>query len=998
MLRLTYLRSRGAVLFLSFIVGLGLVLTSGTAQAQFARAGVSGTVSDPNGEALPGVTVTARNEATGIGRSVATSLTGRYVFNGLAPGTYTLSFELQGFQAIERTGVTLRVGQEPSVNATLELGSVQETVVVTAESPLVEVTSKQVGGAVTTKEFQNLPSQNHSFVLFAALLPGVVGSPDTGSTSSDSLFINGQDDNNNSFNVDGTNNEDDVIGARAGAQVRTAIEAIQEFQILTNQFDAEFGRTTGGVLNAVTKSGGNEFHGVGFFYYQDSDLNDKNFFTARNNLVKPESTFKQQGATVGGPIVKNRAHFFFSFERTTDEEGITRNFDTRPELNFTTSEDNLARNWVARADVQVTKNNKAGVRYLREFSPQFNQIIGSRTTQEASREENDHDDTVVATLDSVLGDTMFNNFRFSFVREDVAFANPVFNADPSFETQRAASVSLDRPGVLEGNSTVASARVNNSFQFDDSFSWYLADVGGDHDFRFGEQYSARTEKTNNSSTANGQFDFDTDRPFDPNDPTTFPVSFTFRAFGPSTVEGLTTNYTLGLFAQDDWQVTDNLTINLGVRWDWEEITEDNDNIGPRVGASWDPLGDGRTVVRGGWGRFYNRFQLGFFDAFVDDRATLDQGFFLRAPDAGSNQQLFVDFARANGITDLNTLRDALIGSLEAGAGSGFNPFPSVDNPDRKQDYADTFSIGAEHEFYPRFSIGADYVYTENKNLLVAVDLNPRDASAARPQMSILDGVVRNDFASITSFVNNEDDEVQTQSILLSANREWGDSIIGRFQGRVSYTYTDQEGNTDARTFFGNRFQTRTESGFNFDTGEFIGEPLSLGLDTPANVDRPSPWIRDHNFVASGSYLVPGTSWGDNAGLMVSGVWRWMSGDRFTPILLARTVSGARQIAPAGTLTPNISSDIALDPINFNGLENGAENPSFKRLDLSLRYAVPVLQGWQPMRAWFFLDAFNVTNETNFTDVGSTFVETGGFLIPNEARIQREWQLGVKLEF
>jgi len=295
---------------------------------------------------------------------------------------------------------------------------------------------------------------------------------------------------------------------------------------------------------------------------------------------------------------------------------------------------------------------------------------------------------------------------------------------------------------------------------------------------------------------------------------------------------------------------------------------------------------------------------------------------------------------------------------------------------------------------------AESVKTENKNIVVAADLNPQDASGARPQISVLDGVVRDDFGTITTFVNPEDAEVQTQSIQLATVRRWGDSLIGQFQGRVSYTYTDQEGNVDARTFFGNRFQTRTESGFNFDSGEPIGEPLALNLDTAANVDRPSPWIRDHNFVASGSYLVPGTSWRGGAGLMVSGVWRWMSGDRFTPILFDTTESGARQVAPAGTLSPNAASDIALEPVEFDGTENGAENPGFARLDLSLRYSVPLphFQAGNEMRAWIFLDAFNVTDHTNFTGVGSTFAESAAFLIPTSAEAPRQWQLGLKLEF
>ena len=123
------------------------------------------------------------------------------------------------------------------------------------------------------------------------MAPGVIPSPSTESTASDTIFVNGQDDNNNAFNIDGANNDDDVIGARAGAQARTPMAAIQEFQVLTTQFDAEFGRTVGGVLNAVTKSGGNELSGSVFAFFQDSSLNEKNFFTERAGQAQPDDQF-----------------------------------------------------------------------------------------------------------------------------------------------------------------------------------------------------------------------------------------------------------------------------------------------------------------------------------------------------------------------------------------------------------------------------------------------------------------------------------------------------------------------------------------------------------------------------------------------------------------------------------------------------------------------------------------------------------------------------------
>ena len=176
------------------------------APAQFANSDLVGTVKDVQGGPLPGVLVTARNQATGIDRSTASAANGSFALFGLPPGTYNASFELEGFKSREETGIELRVGQEARLAVTLELGTVEEQLTVVGTAPLIELTSKEIGGTLTAREFEDLPTQNRSFALFAALLPGITPVPSTESTSADAIFANGQDDNNNAFNVDGANN------------------------------------------------------------------------------------------------------------------------------------------------------------------------------------------------------------------------------------------------------------------------------------------------------------------------------------------------------------------------------------------------------------------------------------------------------------------------------------------------------------------------------------------------------------------------------------------------------------------------------------------------------------------------------------------------------------------------------------------------------------------------------------------------------------------------
>jgi len=975
------------------VLTLGLVLTLATpVYAQAARARLIGTASDPDGAPLPGVTVTVTNEVNGQVRTTVTGATGRYTFNGLPASTYTVMFELQGFQIDEQTGMRLLVGQVPELNSTMQISGVAETVTVTSTAPLIETASKQVGGNVTAELFTTLPTQNRSFVMFASLMPGVIGNPSSESTASDSLFINGQDDNNNSFNVDGADNSDDVIGARAGAQTRTAIEAIQEFQIITTQFDAEFGRTQGGVLNAITKSGGNRFAGSGFLYYQDSEFNNKNFFTARQGADQPEYTVTSMGGTLGGPILKDRLFFFGSIEQTRPNEGVARNFATRPDLNFATTEDNLLQNLLVKADWQVARDHKAAFRYLREYSPQVNQIIGNNTTLEASREEDDTDSGWVATLDSVVGDSAFNNLRISNTREDVSFANPGYNNNgQTFAAQRALAVSQSRPTVLEGANTTASSRINDSIQFDNTFAYFLPDVAGDHNFRVGAQYSRRLEEALRSSSANGQFSFDTDQSFNASDLSTYPESFSARINGATTAV-IPSNKVFGAFFQDDWTLSRKLTLNLGLRYDRETIMPgDNDNLAPRVGFAYDPRGDGKTVIRGGWGRFYERYQLGGFANYYLDAITDTGGFMTRAPGSGSDQGMFWDIAQANGLTTIQQLADYMIGSLEGGA-AGLNRDPTVQNPNLRNASADTMTIGAEHQITNDVGIGVDLIHTKNSDTHVRGDLNPFSSSqGGRPNLSIFNGelVALN---SVRSLVNAG--ETTYQALQFSIRRRFTDSPIGRFQGQISYTRAQQNGNAPAGQG-SSRFQSRTETGYNFDTGQFIGEPMQLNLNDPANVDSPSNWHRNNNFVANWSWYIPKTTWGSrSSGLMFSGVFRYMDGSRYTLQEFARLDNNNRQIAAAGTYSANLDSDIAQDAIDYNGRTNGAELPNFTRLDLSLRYRMPI----KGFSATVSFDAFNVTDRTNFSNAGSSYVTSGSFLIPSSAHQPREFQLGIRADF
>jgi hypothetical protein len=959
------------------------------AAAQFANADLAGTVTGEDAVPVAGVVVTATHDATQLARSTRTAANGGYAINGLQPGLYTVAFAKEGFRTVEQSGIELRVGQEARLNVRLDLQTVAETISVTGRAPIVETTSKEVGGTFTAAEFEALPTQSRSALLFAALLPGVVGFPSTESTASDALFVNGQDDNNNSFNVDGVNNDDDVIGARAGGQARTPIEAIQEFQVLTTQFDAEFGRSVGGVLNAVTKSGGNDVHGSAFAFLQDSGLNEPNFFTERNDLEQPDAQYRSLGFTAGGPIVRGKAFFFVSYEDNLNEEGITGAFSPRPDLNFTTTENNDISNYLARLDYRPVPNHHMVARYLLEESPQFNQIIGN-VTLEGAREEDDTDSNWTLSLDSVFGARAFNTARLSFTKEDVAFANPGFNGNgQSFEAQRNLSVSEAHPAFTGGASTVAQARVNRSTQLDDTFSYFLPEWRGEHELRVGFQHSEREEEFSDFGLANGQFLlFPFDFPFDPDDITTYPGAFQIRVLGGLSAE-IPDNRTLGVFLQDDWRISERLTLNLGVRYDEEDVTDDQ-NFAPRLGFAWDPLGKGRTVVRGGYGRFYSRFEMGFFQSFFLDSVNLPQGFILRLPDIAANQQLFFGLAQANGVTTLAELRALLIAMLEGGAVAPLNVQPTVDHPDRRQPYLDSYSLGAEHELWPGISASIDLVHGENRDVLLLVDLNP-PSNSVRPNISVLNGQ-QVEMGPITTWVNAGENDYDAVQLALKKR------FTGRWGGQVSLTLAQSEGN-DVGGAAGTGiayFQRRTETGYDFDTGQIIGQPLDLGLDDPRGRDVPVNWHRDVNLVLSGQYRVPGTSWRDGGGLVVSGIYRYMTGEPQTLFENSlRLANGQRAPLPPGGYDASEPSGIAENGTRFDGKLGGAEEPDFSRLDLSFRYDVPIVR---EIKAQLVADVFNVFDEVNYDGFGGNVFGQDIFLTPQVAFNPREYQFGVRVEF
>jgi hypothetical protein len=256
-----------AVVCLSLIAGIHLHAQQGTGELR-------GRILDAQGAVLPGVTVVAKNEATGQVREIVSGGDGSFFMSALTPGVYELTAQLSGFRRYQRSGVRVEVGKTFALDVQLEVGAIEQAVTVTGESPLVDTSTKQIGGHVTSQELNDIPSINRNFTTYLGTLPGVTAFISTDSFGADSIRVNGQGTQNVNYTLDGAGNNDTFNGGNGGAQARTPVEAIQEFQLLTSQFDAEFGASSGGVVNAVSKQGTNTLHGTAFFF----DANDKLLF------------------------------------------------------------------------------------------------------------------------------------------------------------------------------------------------------------------------------------------------------------------------------------------------------------------------------------------------------------------------------------------------------------------------------------------------------------------------------------------------------------------------------------------------------------------------------------------------------------------------------------------------------------------------------------------------------------------------------------------------
>lgn len=931
-----------------FLLAWGFLLSVGVpALAGQSYSEIRGRVVDEQGAVMPGVTIVARNQDSGQFREIVSGNDGSYLMTALLPGVYEISAELTGFKRFIRRDVRMAVGEATTITVRLEVGTLEETITVSGQSPLVDLTSKTVGGNVDSDELIDTPVANRNTMGYMQLLPGVVAS-ESSSWGADSVSINGQPFTNTQFALDGGFNNDMWNGGSGGAQVRTPIEAIGELQVQTSQYDAEMGWGTGGVLNAISKQGTNRFRGSAFFFDQESEFTKTDFFTRQFGLPKPDETKQRQwGGSLGGPIVPNKAHFFASIERVTQDRPVTVNIATRPEFTKNVVWKDRVWNALTRFDHQISANHTWAFRWLQEWSPQSDQLTSTTRTEATREKETDVDWTYSGSFNSVFGGTRVNTVRLHVTQENVFFGNPALFENG--RNQAALQPTLSHLTFLDQQSARASRRKDRTYGFDDTFAWFLPNKAGDHDLKFGLQYVYAPLRFQDQGNMNGTFTINSDLDFDPNNPRTFPERLSIRV--PGSIDFVLPGHFVGLFVQDKWKLNPRTTLNLGLRYDLEIINinerdnprftnatdnpVDSNNISPRVGVTYALDEEGHSVVRGGAGLFYQKTPFGPLGNFVANGVFADSFTVLfprNGVDPGPSQgRLPTDPFLANGpVVNRNLLSELFpAGTQLRNTGDVF-----LDNPDRKSAYARQYTVGYERQLYGDMAVTVDYIRGENRNQLMRRNLNPptrtstgRTAPVVRPNPQF----VQNVWEPVNVGRYNYD------GLQLQFNKRFSHG----YSYRVSYTRSRTRGNTSG--VVATIIPTQ------------VGDALNLDANVgPTDEDRP------HVLSINGTLDVPRVR-----GLSVSPLLRYMSGQPFSltssSFDLNRNGRSDDEFLPAGTFSGRGRNPITVDS---TGTRNGARGPDFFTLDLRVAYSIPMQRS---SRVQLVGEIFNLTDRVSFEE-------------------------------
>jgi hypothetical protein len=899
---------------------LVLLLSPAALLAQGGRAEINGVITDQDKAILPGVTITVTNEGTGLERTAVSGGDGRFVIPSLLPGPYTVTASLSGFQPTTRKSVVVSVGQEATLNLTLLIAGLAESLTVTAQAPLVESTSSKIGTNVTGSEIDSLPSANRSQFSLMQTIPGMVPVLQVGSFEGGQFSANGQATTNNLFLVDGQYDNDSRRGGSQGTQARVSLDSMAEYQVQTHQYGAEYGGSTGVVVNSVTKSGTNKVSGRLFEYFQDDKLSATNYFLKQAGESNPNSGSNVYGGSIGGPIIQNRLFYFFNYEGTNSSQAANLSFPAIAAplaTSYSTTTSFHGPNTFVRFDFHLNGNNQLSFRWTREaIITERDSIENDLAILDAARHENDAGDQVFSgSWTSVLNNRTTNELKFGHVRESL-LQGPSSLFDKNWKFIGFAGVDPfdvgsqnTHPDYIAGPRNTYAQDLIRDLNIDDSLTLIKSGWGGQHSLKIGGGYS-RNGALPQGTAVNftGLFTFPTDVPFNAADPRTYPYRFgvAMGQFDFTEIDHRASGY-----ISDKWQLNKNLTLNVGARYDWQSATErTKDAIGPRLGVAYDLLGDGKTLVRGGFGKVYQYQQLAILATLVQraviaptlayDTAQVTSPavtgtFPVKAGDASATACLNPVAGKTAGEavispacrSFLETTRSQV---LAGGFVNNTTTGPIVDG-DRRMAYTWAFSAGIKRELASNMAVSVDYVGNRGKDNTGVIDINEGPVTPATGRVTRLgvnafdpSGALVPAAARNSTFVQFNQEQTQELGSALdsdfnSLEVELEKRFSHRWSGRVSYTYArcfdvasiivDSNPSLD----YGRCDRDNTHafaSSANFDLGKgfgtgfvfrtYSGYPINETVGTDVNGDgttndRPAVGVNDQATLPSG---LPGT--------------------------------------------------------------------------------------------------------------------------------------------
>jgi len=592
--------------------------------AQLDTATVIGTIADSQGAVIPGATVVATNKNSGFVRSTISDADGRYRLAGVTPGGYEVVAELQGFSRALRQGLSFSLGSEAVLNFTLQLGAISEAVTVTAETPIVQTTTAAVETRLDRAAIDALPIIGRSYTSLLRIAPGAQSSNGTS-------FV-GSRGRSNQFNIDGVDNSEDISGY---SRQSLALDSVQEVQILVTGFKAEYGQASGGVVNVVTRSGTNDLRGSGFFLFRDQSMMARSPYADRSLPADPFQRV-HYGGWLGGPIKENKLHYFLNYER---EDRDTNTSSTRTLPASTANFSPATLQFLNQNNISVSLFGAGGS--IRQVRPEFIDIHNvtakadgqlSNTQSVTGRYQLTHDTQPSGqngTLFDYNGNTSFGRTNYANLNHKWVLGSNKLNEFylqvgqtlEDFVTAFPALTNLSVTGGFDlgGSSTYPQARKDWVYQVIDNYTWALSGTRtGEHAVKAGAQIKIFKSDGFFDSNFRGTY--------------TFPSLAAFAAGTPSRFTQNQGNSNLarpnqiyGFYLQDDWRPSTSLTLNLGLRYDYEGaktealkdvtgsagpgISRDRNNVAPRFGFSWAPGGSTSQAIYGGTGKYYDQVIL-----------------------------------------------------------------------------------------------------------------------------------------------------------------------------------------------------------------------------------------------------------------------------------------------------------------------------------------------------------------------------------------------------